>query len=153
MSDLATSTSALAGRWQAIYQELEGESVDHDDVIEFHQNTFKLEKDGRVEYEGTFSVGGERAPYSMVLFYSRSAKSIFLGGPRPGIFQVEGDTFKCCFGAIGHAAPAVLNSYPGSGSVLTIFGRIGSAGQPAAQAAITPPPIRPPKLPKGVEPW
>jgi uncharacterized protein (TIGR03067 family) len=152
MSDLATAISTLAGKWEAIYQELEGESVSHDDVIEFDQNTFKIERNGRVEYEGTFSVGGEHAPYSMVLFYSKSSKPIFLGGARPGIFQIEGDTFKCCFGAIGHPAPRVLNSYPGSGSVLTIFGRIAAAGQAAgAQPAIvTPPRIR---LPKGVEPW
>jgi uncharacterized protein (TIGR03067 family) len=167
MSDLATATSALAGRWQAIYQELEGESADHDDIIEFDQNTFKIEKSGSVEYEGSFSVGGERAPFSMVLFYSRSPKAFFLGGPRPGIFQVEGDTFKCCFGAIGHPAPTVLNSYPGSASVLTIFRRIAPAGQPAAQAAVATSPAaplpghppgstRPTPLPpgvKGVDPW
>jgi uncharacterized protein (TIGR03067 family) len=152
MSDLDTAISALPGRWQAIYQQLEGESVGHDDIIEFDQNTFKIEKGGRVEYEGTFSVGGERAPYSMVLFYSKSPTPLFLGGGRPGIFQVEGNTFKCCFGAIGHPAPTVLNSYPGSGSVLTVFGRMVPAGG-AVRPAATHPPIRPIRPITGVRPW
>jgi uncharacterized protein (TIGR03067 family) len=154
MSDLDTAVAALAGKWQAVYQELEGESVDHSEIIEFDQNTFKIEKAGRVEYEGTFSVGGERGPYSIVLFYSKSPTPIFLGGPRPGIFQVEGDTFKCCFGAIGHPAPTVLNSYSGSGSVLTIFGRMAAGGQQAA-GAVRPVVVRPPIIrpPKGVLPW
>jgi hypothetical protein len=65
--------------------------------------------------------------------YSTSAQPIFLGGPRPGIFQVDGDTFKCCFGGIGHSAPDDLNTYPGSGSVLTVFERSPRTVQPQLQ--------------------
>jgi uncharacterized protein (TIGR03067 family) len=149
MTDAAiTAATALAGKWQAIYQEQEGQSIEHDDIIEFDDNNFKIAKSGSIEYEGTFSVGGEQAPFFIVLMYSKSSQSLFLGGPRPGIFQVEADTFKCCFSAIGHPAPSVLSTYPGSGSVLTIFGRLASSGQPVARLV----PVRIPKL-GGVTPW
>jgi hypothetical protein len=97
--------------------------------MEFQENTFKVLKGHNVEYEGTFTVGGAKAPFSIVLEYSKSAQPIFLGGPRAGIFQVEGDTFKCCFGGIGHPAPHDLNTYPESGFVLTVFEKSPRATQ------------------------
>jgi uncharacterized protein (TIGR03067 family) len=130
MSSALTSANALTGKWVAVYQELGGQIVPNDEVMEFNGNTFKVEKGGNVAYEGTFTVGGAKAPFSMVLTYSTSAQPIFLGGTRPGIFQVEGNTFKCCFGAIGHSAPDDLNTYPGSGSVLTVFDRRPHGAQP-----------------------
>ena len=119
----------------AVYQERDGQNIPHDEVMEFQDNTFKVLKGGNVEYEGTFTVGDAKAPFSMVLTYSKSAAPVFLGGPRPGIFQVEGDTFKCCCGAVGHPAPQDLNTYPESGSVLTVFERSPRTAQPQIQTA------------------
>jgi uncharacterized protein (TIGR03067 family) len=130
-----TSANKLTGRWGAVYQELDGQNVPHDEVMEFQENTFKVLKGRNVEYEGTFTVGGTKPPFSIVLTYSKSAQPIFLGGPRPGIFQVEGDTFKCCFGGIGHPAPHDLNTYPGSGFVLTVFERSPRTAQQQLQTA------------------
>ncbi len=128
-----TSANSLTGRWVAVYQELDGQNIPHDEVMEFTDNTFKVLKGGRADYEGTFTVGGVKPPFSIVLTYSKSAQPVFLGGPRPGIFQVEGDTFKCCFGAIGHPAPNDLNTYPDSGFVLTVFERSPRSPQAALQ--------------------
>jgi uncharacterized protein (TIGR03067 family) len=135
MSDAVTSANALTGRWVGLYQELDGQIVPHDEVMEFQDNTFKVEKGGNTTYEGTFTVGGATAPFSMALIYSVSAQPIFIGGPRPGIFQVVGNTFKCCFSAIGHPAPGTLNTYPGSGSVLTVFERRPAAAHPQLLAS------------------
>jgi uncharacterized protein (TIGR03067 family) len=126
----ATAANRLTGRWVAVYQELDGQNVPHDEVMEFQENTFKVLKGGKSEYEGTFTVGGAKAPFLIVLTYSKSAQPVFLGGPRPGIFQVEGDTFKCCFGGVGHPAPDAMNTYPESGSVLTVFERSPRTVQP-----------------------
>jgi uncharacterized protein (TIGR03067 family) len=130
-----TAASRLTGRWVGVYQELDGQNVPHDEVMEFQGNTFRVMKGGNAEYEGTFTVAGAEIPFSIALTYSTSAQPIFLGGPRPGIFQVEGDTFKCCFGGIGHPPPECLNTYPGSGLVLTVFERSPRTRQ--AQALIT----------------
>jgi uncharacterized protein (TIGR03067 family) len=133
--DALTAAGGLTGKWVAVYQEFGGQNVSHDEVMEFQENSFKVLKGSSVDYEGTFTVGGTRAPFSIVLTYSKSTAPVFLGGPRPGIFQVEGDTFKCCFGAIGHPAPRDLNTYPGSGSVLTVFERSPRTAQPQILAA------------------
>lgn len=130
MASIMAAANKLTGRWVAVYQEVEGQNVPHDEVMEFKESTFKVLKGSKVEYEGTFTLGGSTVPFSMALTYSKSAQPVFLGGPRPGIFQVEGDTFKCCFGAIGHPAPRDMNTYPESGSVLTVFERNPRSPQP-----------------------
>ena len=135
--DPVESFNALQGRWSSVYQEIDGQMASHaenvSEVMEFQGNEFKVEKSGRAEYEGTFTISGLTSPFSMVLIYRTSPQPLFLGGPRPGVFQVEGDTFKCCFGSIGQPRPTALNTFPGSESVLTIFQRHHPGGQPAAQ--------------------
>jgi uncharacterized protein (TIGR03067 family) len=150
-----TSAEQLAGSWVGVYQELEGQNVPHDVEMAFQDNTFQVLKGGDVDYEGTFTVGGETAPFSLVLNYSKSALPIFVGGPRPGIFQVEGDTFKCCFGAIGHPAPEDLNTFPGSGFVLTVFERSPATAQPQVVTGGVRPPVVPPRVGKvlGFSAW
>jgi uncharacterized protein (TIGR03067 family) len=135
--DPVASFTALQGRWTSVYQEIDGQMATHAvnvaEVMEFQGTEFKVEKNGRAEYEGTFTISGLTSPFSIVLIYRTSAQPLFLGGPRPGVFQVEGDTFKCCFGSIGQPRPRALNTFPGSESVLTIFHRHGARAQPAAQ--------------------
>jgi len=134
MPTAVEAANTLSGKWVAVYQEIDGQNIPHDEVMEFHDNTFKVLKGSTTTYEGTFTVGGTKSPFSIVLTYSKSAQPVFLGGPRPGIFQVDGDTFKCCFGVIGHPAPHELNTYPDSGSVLTVFER----SPRSAKQALTP---------------
>ena len=42
------------------------------------------------------------------------------------MFQVEGDTLKCCFGGRGKPTPQGLNTFPGAEAVLSILQREGS---------------------------
>lgn len=73
--------------------------------MEIQGNEFKVEQNKAVNYEGTFTIG-DGVPAEIVLIYRKSTNPLFLGGPRPGIFQAEGDTLKWNFGAVGHSAPS-----------------------------------------------
>jgi uncharacterized protein (TIGR03067 family) len=121
---------ALQGRWTTIYQELDGQAVGPEPkatiVVELRGNEFTVEKNGAVQYEGTFTVGSG-SPAEIVLIYKKSANPLFLGGTRPGLFQVEGDTLKWNIGAVGHSAPKALNTFPGSESVLSVYRRESAA--------------------------
>lgn len=119
--------SALQGRWKPTYQEIDGQMVPPAEsaatVVELKDNEFKVEKSGVVEYDGLFTVDALTSPMEISLIYRKSSKPIFLGGPRPGVFQLEGDTFKWCFGPIGLPRPKDFNTFPGSESVLSIYQR------------------------------
>ncbi|HLX85038.1 MAG TPA: hypothetical protein VKR59_14150 [Terriglobales bacterium] len=115
--------NAIQGRWTVLYQEIDGQVAGPvPTTLEIQGNEFKIEKDNDVNYEGTVSVGSG-SPAEVVLIYRKSATPLFLGGPRAGIFQVEGDTLKWIFGAVGHPAPREFNTFPGSETVLSVYTR------------------------------
>jgi len=125
----ASVLDALQGRWKPVYQEVDGQMVSSAisaaTVVEISGNQFKVLKDGKVSYEGNFNiaVNPDPVPWDIALIYKNSTQPDFLGGPRPGIFQVEGDTLKWCFNPIGLPRPKSLNTYPDSGGVLSIYQR------------------------------
>jgi hypothetical protein len=130
MTQLAAAKQALEGRWRAEYNEVDGRFVGHlPNVIELRDNQFKVYQDEKVTYEGKFTIGPIRdyreAPSEIVLTYTKSANPLYLGGPRAGLFQLYGDTLKWTFGAVGHSAPAQLNTFPGSESVLSVYVKEG----------------------------
>jgi uncharacterized protein (TIGR03067 family) len=144
MSSPATQPSdvldALQGRWRPVYQEVEGQMVAATEyasvVMELQTSGFTIEKGGTAAYTGTFTLLTATALPQISLMYQTSQQAIFLGGPRAGVFQLEGDTLKTCFAPVGHPAPNSLNTFPGSGSVFSIYQREDSI-QPHAL-----PPIR-----------
>jgi uncharacterized protein (TIGR03067 family) len=133
--------NALQGRWKPLYQEIDGQMVPPSEyattVVELSGNEFKVEKNGAVAYEGLFTIDALASPMEIVLIYRKSAQPIFLGGPRPGVFQILGDTLKWCFGAIGQPRPKGLNTYPGSEGVLSIYQRDPAKVATQARAATT----------------
>ena len=102
--------------------------------MELQGNQFRVEKDGAVAYHGTFAIQGATAPSpsSITLTYTTSAQPLFLGGPRPGVFQIEGDTLKMCLAPIGHPRPTAVTTFPGSEAILSIFQRHPERAQVAA---------------------
>jgi hypothetical protein len=92
-------------------------------MVELQGTEFKVQKHGEVAYEGVFTIDPLASPMGITLIYRTSINPRFLGGPRPGVFQVEADTLKWSFGAVGHSAPKELTTHPGSASVLSIYQR------------------------------
>jgi uncharacterized protein (TIGR03067 family) len=126
-ADPGALTTSLRGRWTIIYQEVDGQmlpptyNLHH--TLELQGNSFKVEINGSVFYDGTFTINTASLPYQVALTYNTSANPTFLTGPRPGVFQLEGDTLKWCFSLPGRAAPTALNTTPNSDLVLTILHR------------------------------
>jgi uncharacterized protein (TIGR03067 family) len=136
--------NALQGRWKPVYQEVDGEmgppSVAAATVVEIQGNEFKVLKDGAVAYDGFFTITTPSIPipppWDIALVYKNSRNPIFLGGPRPGVFQIEGDTLKWCFTPIGQPPPKGLNTYPGSEAVLSIYQRDPSRARDVASPSV-----------------
>ena len=123
----------IQGRWTSVYCELDGEIAHLDSVLELHGDEFKVSTNNTVTHEGRFTVG-PGTPAEIVLIYSKSSNPLFLGGPRPGVFQLQGDTLKLNFGAVGHSGPRTLNTTEGSESVLSVYKRDSRTADAAISA-------------------
>ncbi|GET41310.1 hypothetical protein [Microseira wollei] len=120
---------ALQGRWRVVYSEFDGEMTPVADfstiVIENNGSQFSVEKNGSIVHEGKFSINVSVTPHEIVYIYTRGSE-VFLGGPRVGVFQLVGDTFKTNLAAVGHRSPQDFNTFPDSGTVLSIHQKVGS---------------------------
>jgi uncharacterized protein (TIGR03067 family) len=141
MSQIDATLKSLQSRWRAVYSEVEGEMTPINDfsalVLEHTGNAFTVTSKGVVVDEGTFSVDVTATPHELVYIYSKGAPR-FLGAPRRGIFQVEGNTLKLCMSPIGHAAPAQFNTRPNSQVVFNVWQRTDAKGTdtPSAVSAL-----------------
>jgi uncharacterized protein (TIGR03067 family) len=122
---------AMQGRWQTVYTEIDGQLglTETDHFLIYKDNTFTVEKAGKVAHEGRFSFNTSLFPVEIVYIYSKSFP-IYLGGPRAGIIQLQAGTLKCCFAALGQPAPKDFNTFPGLEAVLTVHQRADGDARP-----------------------
>jgi uncharacterized protein (TIGR03067 family) len=121
----ATLVETMQGRWKHVYSEIDGQAgpLDKQNYLTYRDDQFSLEKDGKVAHEGKFTLDVNRSPCEIVYIYSKSFP-IYLGAPRAGIFQIEGNTLKCCFAPLGQSAPRDFNTFPDSERVLSIYQKV-----------------------------
>ena len=129
----------LAGTWHGVYCEVDGESLpaSYPPSVEasYHGNKFSIKVQGKVEHEGTYSIDEKAEPHQITFTYTKSSK-FPLGQPRVGIFQVTGDTYKNCLGAVGTKAPSRFNTTANSNTVLTVLRR-AATGTAAGTGAVS----------------
>jgi uncharacterized protein (TIGR03067 family) len=122
---------SLAGTWHAVYAEQGGEmaAAAYVSTIEltYSGNKFSVNVEGQLAHEGTYTINDKTVPHQITLVYTKSSH-FELNKPRHGIFQLNGETYKDCFGTIGGHAPASFDTTPKSNSGYTIFQRKGSEG-------------------------
>jgi uncharacterized protein (TIGR03067 family) len=123
----ATLVETLQGRWKHVYSEIDGQAGPEDKVqtLTYKEDQFSLEKDGKVAHEGKFTLDVTRSPCEIVYIYSKSFP-IYMGAPRAGIIQIEGNTMKCCFSPLGQSAPKDFNTFPDSERVLSIYQKLNA---------------------------
>ena len=69
----ATRFNALQGRWSVVYQEIDGEVAGPlATILELQGDSFKVERDGKVVHEGTFTVGPGPHAEEIVLIYQKT---------------------------------------------------------------------------------
>jgi uncharacterized protein (TIGR03067 family) len=136
---------SLQGKWRVVYSELDGEMTPVDEfstiVLENRGYNFFVEKRGEIAYEGRFSINVTNTPHELVYIYTKASRETFLGGPRVGIFQLVGNTFKSCLGMIGQRPPKDFSTFSNSNAVLAIHQRLSKDGK-----------IDPRRLPPGRDP-
>src|SRR5215213_856179 len=132
---------ALQGDWRVVYSEFNGEMTpvaDFSTIVLTHKGSnFSVAKNGKVLYEGRYSVNTAVMPHRVVLFYTKSADEAFLGGPRVGLAQLVGDTLKTILPPVGQEPPKDFTTYPDSDFVLSVHQRVGSEKGAALSAAKT----------------
>jgi uncharacterized protein (TIGR03067 family) len=124
---------SLQGKWRVVYSESDGEMTPVDEfstiVLENRGHQFLVEKRGEIAYEGRFSINVTNTPHELVYIYTKSLKEAFLGGPRVGIFQLVGNTFKSCLGTIGQRPPKDFSTFRDSRAALAIHQRLSEDGK------------------------
>jgi uncharacterized protein (TIGR03067 family) len=135
-TSLATLIETMQGRWKHFYSEIDGQvgPEEKTQYLTYKDDQFAVEKDGKVAHEGKFTVDVTHSPCELVYIYSKSFP-IYLGSPRAGIVQIEGNTLKCCFAPLGQPAPKDFNTFPDSGRVLSIYQKLNKDN--AVDEAIT----------------
>lgn len=132
----------LTGTWHSVYGEYGGQMVAPARVSAtewtFRGTQFSIKVLGEIEHEGTYSLDRTARPQKITIVYTRSSR-FELNKPRPGIFQVSGDTFKTCFGPIGGNAPTEFNTIQGLEHILTVQQKKGAEGG----LVVLPPPAKP----------
>ena len=120
----------LQGDWQVVYSELNGEMTPLTEkvILNHRGNNFTVTKNGKVAYEGRFTVDVTKMPYEVSLIFSKSTFEGNLGGARIGIALLAGDTLKTVFGPVGPPLRPKrgFQSFPDSETVLTIHQRLGT---------------------------
>jgi uncharacterized protein (TIGR03067 family) len=108
-----------------VYTEVDGQvaPAEDDQFLTYDGNKFTVEKKKETAHEGTFTLDTSQNPSQVSLLYSKSFP-IYLGAPRAGIVQIEGNTLKCIFSAVGQPAPKDFNTSPGAERVLTVYERV-----------------------------
>jgi uncharacterized protein (TIGR03067 family) len=109
---------SMQGRWKTIYSEIDGQRGPEENAhyLIYKEDQFTVEKDGKLAHEGKFTLDVTNTPWELVYIYSKSFP-IYLGAPRAGIMQLEGNTLKCCFAALGQRPPKDFNTFPDSDRV------------------------------------
>jgi len=115
----------MQGRWKHLYSEIDGQAGpgENAQVLTYKEDQFTVELDGKVAHEGKFTLDVTGSPCEIAYIYSKSFP-IYLGAARAGIIQIEGNTLKCCFAALGQRAPKDFNTFPDSERVLSIYQKL-----------------------------
>jgi len=90
------------------------------------------------EYSGLVEIDGSRTPKHFTLRFTEGPEK---GNANPGIYEIEGDTWRLCLNTRGGARPKAFATTPGSGLALETLrrGAVRARRAKAAAAAVAAP--------------
>ena len=120
MSDL----DRLQGTWVLVAMEREGESVPAEDLKNgnavYEQNRITLRDGERVRRRGIVTLDASRKPKA-INTWDRDGP--YEDQTVPGIYELDGDTLKLCFGRPGSERPKEFTTKAGPGVLFCIYKR------------------------------
>ena len=124
----------LQGEWSMVSGSADGQSMP-DEMRKQMKRVCKGDEttttmDGEVFLKAKFTIDPSKKPktidYEMIEGFTKGKKQL-------GIYELDGDTFKSCFGAAGAERPKDFASAPGDHRTVSVWKRQKPAASPPAQ--------------------
>jgi len=109
----------LQGAWTLTALHMDGRDLPASGGIEIDGDRFKSIGMGAA-YSGTVEIDETKKPARFDLIFTEGPEA---GNRNPGIYQLNGDSWKLCLNTTGKSRPRAFVAKPGSGNALEVFTR------------------------------
>ena len=121
--DIQKEIKKLNGTWVVTSFTMDGNKVPEDDVAKFklvlEGKKYTLKQEDNVVSKGTTKIDPSKKPKTIDI----SPEGDGEGSTWPGIYEIDGDSYKVCYNAGGKDRPAKFAAESGSGFNLIVFKR------------------------------
>lgn len=120
--DARKELDKLQGTWMILADEREGNPVatDRDAVVRMRDDQFTTQSGSKVLRRGTLKLDPSKSPKEIDVTYTEGE---FEGKTLKGIYTLEGDNWKICYGLPGEERPREIPRKTGKGQMLLTLQR------------------------------
>ena len=109
----------LQGEWSAVSLERDGNKLP-DEMLKTVKRTVTGESYtiafGEMMFKGTFKIDVSKTPKTIDIVREEDKDT-----PIKGIYELDGDTYKVCYGAPGKDRPTEFSAKEGSGNTMSVW--------------------------------
>jgi uncharacterized protein (TIGR03067 family) len=111
------------GDWQLTSARRDGKDMPAENVkafrCKFHDDRFSITRDGKVVESGTLRLDPSKTPKALEVTLDGGDGQLVLG-----IYELEGDTYRMCYGGPGKDRPTTFDAAAGSGHSFSCWKRV-----------------------------